>query len=84
MRVEKEKPLDPAMLTVNQAAAMTGLSVRTVWRRVDDRTFPQPVRLGNCTRWSRARLEQWIADKSRAANEQADAAAAYLTEIAHG
>ena len=52
----------PAMLTVHEVARMLNCSARTVYRLTDSGRMPRPVKLGALVRWSRATLEQWIAD----------------------
>lgn len=44
------------LLNDRDAAALLGLSRPTFWRRVNDGTFPQPVRFGRNTRWRRDEL----------------------------
>ncbi len=41
-------------------AAILGISRATVWRRVNDGTLPQPIRLAGVTRWSRAEIQALI------------------------
>ena len=48
---------EPAILLSDQsAAALLGISRATFWRRVKDRTFPDPIRIGGATRWRRDEL----------------------------
>ena len=48
---------EPAiLLSDNAAAALLGISRATFWRRVQDGTFPQPVKIGAATRWRRSEL----------------------------
>ena len=48
---------EPALLlSDHSAAAMLGISRATFWRRVNDGTFPKPVKFGGVTRWRRADL----------------------------
>jgi predicted DNA-binding transcriptional regulator AlpA len=35
------------------AADMIGASVSTFWRRVQDGTFPRPIKIGGMSRWKR-------------------------------
>lgn len=40
----------------------TGVSRATIYRKVDQGTFPRPVRLGpNTVAWYESQLDQWIA-----------------------
>lgn len=48
---------EPAiLLSDNAAAALLGISRATFWRRVNDGTFPRPVKIGGATRWRREEL----------------------------
>ena len=50
-------PDEPAILLSDQsAAALLGISRASFWRRVQDGTFPQPVRIAGSTRWRRDEL----------------------------
>jgi prophage regulatory protein len=55
------------LLSDNAAAAWLGMSRATFWRRVNDGTFPQPVRIGRATRWRRDEL---LAAVDRASTER--------------
>ena len=48
----------------------TGLSKTTLWRRVSDGSFPEPIRLGGprsrAVGWYRAEVEDWIHSRPRA------------------
>lgn len=56
-------PAEPsAMLDVKAVAAMLGCSERHVYRLADSGRMPRPAKLGALVRWSRERLERWIAD----------------------
>jgi predicted DNA-binding transcriptional regulator AlpA len=46
---------DP-LLKDREAAALLGVSARTLWRRVDAGTAPKPIRLGGTTRWPRSEI----------------------------
>jgi len=59
----KRTPREPsAMLGVNGVAELLDCSSRHVYRLADAGRMPRPVRLGALVRWSRAAIEQWIAD----------------------
>jgi excisionase family DNA binding protein len=56
-------PIQPRLLTVDQAAAYVGFSRRTVLRMVEGGKFPQPLRpLGPGTdpRWDMREIDRWI------------------------
>ena len=48
------------LLSAQETATMLGMSVATVWRRTNDGTLPQPVRIGGVTRWVRDELIEVI------------------------
>lgn len=48
------------LLTVQETATLLGLSVASVWRRVNDGTLPRPIRIGGATRWVRDELIEAI------------------------
>jgi len=50
----------PAMLTVDEVAAMLRCSARTVYRLADAGRIPPPCRLGGLVRWNAAAVESWI------------------------
>lgn len=48
---------------VASVAALTGVSVATIWRWAREGRMPAAVRIGpNCTGWKNAALLDWIAD----------------------
>lgn len=51
--------VDP-LLRVNDVTEMLGISVASLYRRMDDGTIPRPIKLGNLSRWSRADIERAI------------------------
>ena len=54
------------LLRDRDVAAVLSISVRYVWRLVTAGQFPKPVRLGNCTRWRRSDIDEFV---RRAADE---------------
>lgn len=49
-------------LSDKEAASFFGVSRATIWRWVQERGFPNPVRLSpGCTRWKLADIEAWDA-----------------------
>lgn len=50
-----------ALLNIQDVAAVLNCSVRSIYRLVDTRRIPQPVKLGALLRWVKADFEQWIA-----------------------
>jgi prophage regulatory protein len=50
------------MLRLPEVCRETGLGKSTIWVKVAEGTFPQPVRFGaRCTRWVAAEIEAWKA-----------------------
>lgn len=61
------------LISDSTAAQLLGISRATFWRRVQDGTFPQPVRFGGATRWRSAEIEAFVnslmsADRANAFN----------------
>jgi excisionase family DNA binding protein len=52
-----DMPTANQFLTVHEVAAMFGVSRATIWRRVQDGTLPQPVKIGRATRFSQSEIE---------------------------
>ena len=50
----------PLLIGVAEAARLTGLSKRTVWRYASCRKFPEPIRVGGRRLWNRKKLLHWI------------------------
>ena len=50
----------PLLVGVVEAARLTGLSPRTVWRYASSGRFLSPVRLGGRRLWNRAKLIEWV------------------------
>ncbi len=61
----------PALLDVKAVAALFQASPSTIWRRVNDRTLPRPVRIGGMTRWARDEIDAVIDRAKRARDEVA-------------
>jgi len=59
--------LSPQLLLRDRDVAATlKISVRYVWQLVTNGQLPKPVRLGNCTRWRRSDIDEFV---RRAADE---------------
>jgi len=41
----------------------TGMSRSTLYRGVDENTFPQPVKVGRAAFWIEAEVESWLQDR---------------------
>jgi excisionase family DNA binding protein len=60
-------------LSVDEVAAMLGISTRHVWKLHATQSLPLPVRLGRAVRWNRAELVAWL-DAGCPSRESFDAA----------
>lgn len=49
------------LLTVDDVAAMLGVSGRHIYRLADAGKMPRPVKLGGAVRWDRLAIADWIA-----------------------
>lgn len=53
----------PAFYRLNEVTRITSLSRSTVYRRIAEGRFPEPVHLGGrASAWPRAALQAWIDD----------------------
>ena len=54
--------LPDALLRIKTVAEQVGLSVATIYRKMGEGQFPQPVRLGaRCTRFKASDIRAWVA-----------------------
>ncbi|BAB51909.1 msr5461 [Mesorhizobium japonicum MAFF 303099] len=60
---------DPLLRDI-EAAAILGMSKPTFWRRVRDKTAPQPVKIGGMSRWPRSEILAVI-ERAKAARNAA-------------
>lgn len=52
------------LLSISDVRETTGLSESAIYRAVNAKTFPPPVKLGpKSNRWIRQEVEQWFADR---------------------
>ena len=58
------EPAESLLLDARQVAAALGCSAKTVTRLAAAGKLPRPIKVGHLTRWSRATLENWIADQA--------------------
>lgn len=49
------------LMTVNEVGSELSLGPSTIWRKVKDGSFPQPIKIGGSTRWHRSEVEEHIA-----------------------
>lgn len=49
------------LLRLHEVIAQVKLSRSTIYRRIDEGTFPRPRSLGSsCVRWLQSEIDQWI------------------------
>ncbi len=53
--------VNAALISIQDVATLLDCSRRHIYRLVDTRRIPQPVKLGAMLRWVKADFEQWIA-----------------------
>lgn len=51
---------ESTLLTPKELAELLGVSIRSIWRRINDGTIPEPVRIGRLVRWHRQTIENWL------------------------
>ena len=60
----RTQPTNIRILRQPEVTQMTGLSRTTIWRRVQDGSFPQPVRLGpegsRAIGWPYHQVQDWL------------------------
>lgn len=62
-RSEREPAMAPAFFRIADVLRITALSRATVYRRIADGKFPQPVHLGGrACGWTPTALQVWIDD----------------------
>lgn len=58
-------PAEKVLLDAVDLQAILGVSRTTLWRMTKAGEFPNPIKItANLTRWHRAEVDQWIADKA--------------------
>lgn len=65
MTQETKQPTTPApeLLTVKETGAIVKMSRITIWRRVRDNDFPQPISIGPRKFWIAEEVRAYIADR---------------------
>lgn len=48
------------LLDVRAVAALLNCSESHVWRLVDGKRLPKPLKIGRLVRWSQSTIEHWI------------------------
>jgi predicted DNA-binding transcriptional regulator AlpA len=61
---------EPIAIPIAECAARMCVTRKHVYHLINtDPTFPQPFKVGGCTRILRAELEEWLANKAKQARE---------------
>ncbi|HUT34626.1 MAG TPA: helix-turn-helix domain-containing protein [Planctomycetota bacterium] len=55
------------LLTVRQVAAALGVGARSVWRMASAGELPGQIKVGGATRWQRAAIEDFVAERAKRA-----------------
>jgi prophage regulatory protein len=59
-------PASAGVLRLPEVRRLTGLGRSTIYRRIGDGRFPQQLDLeGGLVGWSRAEIEEWLANRPR-------------------
>ncbi|MXY68670.1 MAG: AlpA family transcriptional regulator [Acidobacteriia bacterium] len=59
------------VLRLPDVVARVGLSKSTLWRRINDGEFPEPIKLGpRAVGWLEEEVDAWIKSRSRTANSE--------------
>jgi len=58
-------PIDEIYLGLNQVAERYSTSKRTIYRRIQEGTFPHPMQFGGRKKWSLSALSQFEESKSQ-------------------
>ena len=75
MSIGMEQGMDAPVrvLRLPRVQARTGLSRSSIYMRVADRSFPQPVRLGaRAIGWIESEVDQWIREQIAASRGNAE------------
>ena len=58
---------DNRLLRLREVLALCGLSRSTIYRKMREGSFPEPLKVGvRAVRWREAEIEDWLASRPRA------------------
>ena len=58
------------LLRLSEVAARTGLGRTTIYRKMREGSFPEPLRIGaRAVRWPESEIEDWVATRPRATGD---------------
>lgn len=58
------------LTTIKDVRELTKLGRSTIYRMMDDGSFPEPKKIGRSVRWPRAATDGWIAAQRKAADSK--------------
>lgn len=51
------------LITINEVEFITGFKSSYIYAKIKEGEFPQPVKIGNASRWRESEVQQWIQDQ---------------------
>ncbi len=58
------------LLRLDEVAARTGLGRTTIYRKMREGSFPEPLKIGaRAVRWPESEIEEWLATRPRATGD---------------
>lgn len=58
------------VLRLSEVVALTSLSRTTIYRKMRDGSFPEPLKIGDrAVRWRELEIEAWLASRPRATGD---------------
>jgi len=58
-------PASGGLITIKEVRELTKLGRSTLYRMMDDGSFPAPTKIGRSVRWPRAAIDEWIASQAK-------------------
>lgn len=62
---ESSDPAPRGFMTIKEVRELTRLGRSTIYRMMDDGSFPEPTKIGRSVRWPRAVIDGWIAAQAK-------------------
>lgn len=78
---------DVQLIPLREVTRIAGISRSEVWRRVNAKSFPTPIKLGDhCTRWEKGEVIRWVSVRlaAREGSTGSPQRMAALAEGGHG
>ena len=64
--------MDDRLLSRREVEKRTGFSRTTIYRKMREGSFPEPIQIGaRAVRWPASEIESWIAERPRATGHAA-------------